>query len=471
MNGLTCTGRGYFYLDVMLKVADSVMTRPWLFALTWYGCSGAVLYWMSQVYFRHEKWLSADRLVHFATACGIYIVVEIAYFVTTKTCPDTVQCQRSTKGAHVIVAAHRAYDSLTTTLPSCLKSFSPSQVWVADNGYEDTETSRLCLELGVHYRYFPIGNKAYALLAVAREIETTLGDEATVLVLLDDDTQLPPSFFIRHDLLAQPLVAGYGVAIAIDRQPPWNLWENLIDFEYRSISYRCGTKPTLPFIHGICAVYRTRAMTTFFSKVCTLPHGLPFGEDAFVGLDIRLAGYKMLQDNHNMVLTYCPRSLLSCRGRAQGFGASSLWKQRTQRWYLSWPRRIPAELALALSFDTGTWYGNIRYRVEGIWYAFIMFVSSTWILHVVYIVVNNTSHIDFAILHGLLSGTAMLSAVIRYAGFSPLMRQGMNPLILPLVPLMNLTVCFLMCCSLILSVVWYIPWKRIDYKRCFARSL
>jgi hypothetical protein len=40
-----------------------------------------------------------------------------------------------------------------------------------------------------------IGNKAYALLAVAREIETTFGDDVGALVLLDDDTQLPNTFF------------------------------------------------------------------------------------------------------------------------------------------------------------------------------------------------------------------------------------------------------------------------------------
>jgi hypothetical protein len=273
---------------------------------------------------------------------------------------------------------------------------------------------------------------------------------------------------VRYDLLHQALVAGYCVGITIDRKPPWNMWEALVDFEYRSISYRNQTKPTLAFIHGICAVYRPRTMVTFFSKLCTLPHGLPFGEDAFVGIDLRMAGYKMLQDNHNIVKTYCPRNIISLRGRGQGFGASSLWKQRVMRWYLSWPRRLPAELALVLAYDTGSWFGNIRYRIEAVWYGFIMFVSSTWVLHIAYILTHKNTYTDFMILHGALSGTALTSAVIRFVGFSPALREGVNPLIVLLVPLMNLTVCLLMCASLVVSVVYYIPWKRIDYHRCFA---
>jgi hypothetical protein len=70
-------------------------------------------------------------------------------------------------------------------------------------------------------------------------------------VLLDDDTELAHDFFVRHDLLADPrkcvifsffsleasarsshlifrlavVVGGYCVGIAINRQPPTNVWE------------------------------------------------------------------------------------------------------------------------------------------------------------------------------------------------------------------------------------------------------
>jgi uncharacterized transporter YbjL len=141
------------------------------------------------------------------------------------------------------------------------------------------------------------------------------------------------------------------------------------------------------------------------------------------------------------------------------------------RWYLSWPRRLPGELALVLAYDTGSWFGNIRYRIEAVWYGFIMFVSSTWVLHIAYILTHKHTHIDFLVLHGALAGTTLTSAVIRYVGFSPALRQDVNPLTLLIVPIMNLTVCLLMCASLVVSVMWYIPWKRIDYHRCFAGAV
>ena len=36
-----------------------------------------------------------------------------------------------------------------------------------------------------------------------------------------------------------------------------------------------------------------------------------------------------------------------------------------------------------------------------------------------------------------------------------------------LVPLMNIVVCVLMCVSFILSVLWYIPFKRVHYHQCY----
>jgi hypothetical protein len=357
-------------------------------------------------------------------------------------------------------------------LPSVLASFPADKIWIAENGFRDGKTEVLCAESGVNYRFSSIGNKTHALFLVAKEIDETFGREAENVVLLDDDTILPEGFFVRHDLLAKPLVAGYCVAIAIAKRPPLNLWEHLIDFEYRSISYRNGTKgtsSTISFVHGICAVYRLRRMLMIFSKLCTLPHGLPFGEDAFAGIDFRTAGYRLAQDNYNMVHTFCPRQLFAvCSAqRLQGFGASSIWKQRVQRWYLSWIRRIPAEIALALYYDVGSWWGNIRYRLELVWYLCLMIISSFWVLFIIYVAVNDASWTLLGLLHGALSGTSMLTAVIRYAGFGPLLRSGVNPCVFIIWPFMNMTVCVLMFCSLVMSVLWYVPCKRVEYNKCY----
>lgn len=443
------------------------------FAVVWYLCLSSVS-WVVYRYYLPWDHASAfitddDLLWRLGGACGIYLVVEILYYLAFLTSRDEPRGERNTDETHVIIAAHRAAQSLRDTLPAVLQTFPASRVWVADNGFEDTDTAALCLELGVRYRFLAPPNKTFALYSVAKEIHETDKSVRNV-VLLDDDTLLPPTFFIRHDLLSEPLVAGYCVAITIQRNPPWNLWEQLIDFEYRSISYRNGSKSTIAFVHGICAVYRLSRMLMIYSKLCTLPHGLPFGEDAFAGVDFRVAGYRLLQDNHNVVETFCPRQLLPSlwsRGRTQGFGASSIWKQRVMRWYLSWPRRLPSELALTLFYDAGSWGGNLRYRLDFVWYCIVMCVSSLWFLYVVYIAVHGTSLVSFGILHAALSLTSLTTSVFRWCVFPANLRQGLPLTTALMMPLMNVTVCLLMCCSLLVSLLWYIPFKRIDYRRCF----
>jgi len=90
--------------------------------------------------------------------------------------PDRVRCERTTAHTHVIVAAHRAYDSLQVMLPKVLESFRPECVWVADNGFRDEQTEELCKRLGVNYEYNPVGNKANALVVTAEKIKRLHGD-------------------------------------------------------------------------------------------------------------------------------------------------------------------------------------------------------------------------------------------------------------------------------------------------------
>lgn len=418
-----------------------------------------------------------------ALACLFYLNMEILPLLMSKTLgkkvDDHIPCDPAdcNRRAFVVIAAHKASDSLRHTLPTVLAAFPAHRIYVADNGLEsDAETRTLCKDLGVVYRYFSVPNKTFALYQTAREIYDAHPVVASHMVLLDDDTHLPPNFFVRTDLLKQPLVAGYCVGITIAKTPPYNAFEHLVDFEYRTISYRNECKAregTSHFLHGICAVYNTRRMLMVYSKLPTLPHGLPFGEDSFAGLDCRLAGYRLLQDNRNVVTTFCPRRLLPPirgKGREQGFGASSLWKQRALRWYLSWPRRLPAEVGLAFFYDTGSWVGNVVYRLDLVWYLVIVIVSSFWPFYLIKIALAHHSWAMFGFLHLGLYATAMTTAAIRYAAFPDTLKKGVDLRILPLVPVMNIIVCVLMACSFLLSVLYYIPFRRIDYRQCYANA-
>lgn len=464
------------------------------FPAVWYATLAAGAYGVYRYYlYSTTGWTSFmethDPTLDVMMACLVYVGFEAFQFFMGKFNANASQHLLTNKPmfqyeanaeAFVIVAAHKAHDSLRQILPSVMAAFPAHQIWIADNGHtQDTDTQRLCVELGLQYRFYNIPNKTYALYRTAKEIYDTHHDQARSVVLLDDDTKLNDGFFVRTDLLAEPLVAGYCVGIVIDKTAPYNLWEHMIDFEYRTISYRNGWKAekgTIHFLHGICAVYNLKRMLMIYSKLCTMPDGLPFGEDSFAGIDCRAAGYRLLQDNMNVVTTFCPRRLLPpvCpgggknQGREQGYGAASLWKQRALRWYLSWVRRLPGEFALGLTYDTGNWMGNVLYRVDLLWYFFVMFVSSAWPVYMVHIGLQHKSWTMFGLLHTCLFGTTMLTSIVRYLGFPGTLKKDIHMTTFLLVPVMNVTVCVLMCASFFLSLVWYIPFYRVQYRKCYA---
>lgn len=101
------------------------------------------------------------------------VLFDIFWHVVT---PDRVRCERTTAQTHVIVAAHRAHESLEVMLPTVLRNFAPDCVWVADNGFRDKDAEALCKRLGVNYEYNEAGNKANALVVVARKIKRQNGD-------------------------------------------------------------------------------------------------------------------------------------------------------------------------------------------------------------------------------------------------------------------------------------------------------
>ena len=118
-----------------------------------------------------------DGLMEVTAYSFSYLFIVIFDIVWMTIFPDKVRCERrTTDNTHVIVAAHRAHESLEVMLPTVLRTFDPQCVWVADNGFPDEETEALCDRLGVHYVYNPIPNKANALVVVARKIKRKFGD-------------------------------------------------------------------------------------------------------------------------------------------------------------------------------------------------------------------------------------------------------------------------------------------------------
>ena len=117
-----------------------------------------------------------DGILEVSIYSMVYVLVVLFDIFWLLLFPDRVRCERTTAGSHVIVAAHRAHASLEVMLPTVLQTFSPECIWVADNGFQDKESEALCQRLGVNYEFNPVGNKANALVVVARKIKRRHGN-------------------------------------------------------------------------------------------------------------------------------------------------------------------------------------------------------------------------------------------------------------------------------------------------------
>lgn len=95
---------------------------------------------------------------------------------------------------------------------------------------------------------------------------------------------------------------------------------------------------------------------------------MPYGEDAWVGSDAISNDERIAAELRCWVRTYAPSRLLpviGCCGtgaREQGYGASSIWKQRAQRWYTNAPRRLLLRLSQFVHYQAGGLSRNLWFR-------------------------------------------------------------------------------------------------------------
>lgn len=401
------------------------------------------------------------------------LFLSIILYDNWKNRPPKIECAKQTlKDVHVIIPVHNGTATIQQNIGHLIDLFDEN-IWIAENDgttQENQELKELCAKYRLHYVHYALANKTNALYRTAQLIRASVPDCKNI-VLLDDDTILPKDFFLRQDLLEEPTTAGYCCCIGIHKQDPFNIIEHWVDFEYRTISFRNRARnyQTLKFLHGIICVYKLKEFLEIFRFNYCQPYGLPFGEDAFAGVTTRMIGYQIKQDNFNTALTYCPRSLFSlCQNRFQGYGASSLFKQRSLRWYLSWPRRIMNEIALFMCYDCGSWTGNVLYRIDCIWYLFILYVSIIWMHSLQKLIFGEYPWKSFSILRLGFMSISLISCYFRFFIMNSHERENVSWLVLFTFPIFLVIVLFLYGISFIVSIFYYIPLFRIDYQRCFA---
>lgn len=461
-----------------------------IFGTFWYGGLIALVYLAIENYNDifdgfDISFLMKYYLLRLFWILPFYLVSEIVFTILItnerkndrKFIPENEFEQKETlKNTHLIIPCHKVNENNIIKHVTQLKRLFDGNIWIADNDSKDEKNASFherCEQINVNYLYYNQPNKTNAMYETVKYIKKNVPDAKNV-ILLDDDTELPNTFFLRKDLLEDDTVAGYCCNIQVEKnEQEYNYWENWIDFEYKTISYRNSSRNlhSLRFLHGIISVYKIDCMLEIFKWNPCNVNGLPFGEDAYAGIQARSIGYKLKQDHLNTVMTFSPNCLFNFTNkRNQGYGSTSLFKQRAMRWYLSWPRRILQELGLCLFYNVGTWYGNLLYRLDFVMYVFLLGVSVGWIYYLIYLIVFHQTLLPFLYLHLGFFGVTILMCYFRYFSMRPDEREKTHHKTLLTFPIFLLTLLYLYCSSFLLSVFYYIPMVRLDYKKCIAKK-
>lgn len=462
----------------------------YLFLFFWYGLLSSSIYLIYTILTTMDKLslsmvFETNHVFERVWILPFYVFSEIIYFIINKTGEKddgkilemyTPELKRkSLENTCCVIPCHKPEQNIKDNLVSLKKIFQ--FIFVADNdsnSEKNQEFEKFCEDNHIYYFHYDIPNKTNAIFQTVRHIKTKF-DFITKIVLLDDDTVVCNDFFIREDFLKDSTTAGYTCTIGINKnKEEFHMMEHLVDFEYRTISYRNRSRNlhTLKFLHGIICVYKIDALLNIFQWNACQPGGLPFGEDAFGGLVARNIGYRLKQDHLNVVYTYCPTQLFpwncwNSLNREQGYGASSLYKQRVLRWYLSWPRRVFNEFALLFFYDTGNCIGNVLYRFDFIWYIWILSVSSWWIGILIEMCLSLENFTNFSYLHVFFYILNIVTSYLRRLCMSKTEKENIAWFVPFIFPFFLLILMFFYSLSFVISIFYYIPFKRINYKKCY----
>lgn len=461
------------------------MNYFWIF---WYSFLGGFSYLIYWIYCHHSNvkfstFLDTQDWFERIWVFPFYIFSELCYYGLN--CwgqykdkkileqYDETTKEQSLENVAVIIPCHNAMEEIKKNRERLCQKFR--YIFIADNDSNNEpneEFENYCFEYGLYYRHYSIPNKTNAILQTALYINEKYPFLKTI-VLLDDDTIVRNDFFIRKDLLNDPTTAGYTCCIGVNKsKDQCNILEHWIDFEYRTISYRNRSRNfhSLKFLHGIICVYKLESLIRIFEWNPCNEGGLPFGEDAFAGIQARNIGYRLKQDHLNLVYTYCPKKVFNFSyGRQQGYGASSLFKQRVLRWYLSWPRRVLNEFGLLFYYDTGNWLGNCLYRFDFLWYIWILSIACWWIGILIEMSFSLGTLQNFFYIHFGFYFMNSLTSYIRVKTMSMKESEHIQWFVPLTFPLFLLLIMFFYSMSFLLSIFYYIPFVRMDYKKCFAK--
>lgn len=264
----------------------------------------------------------------------------------------------------VVIPCHKSADEIGAVLRGCLQYFRPDHIIVVDNANskappDDTENVVREVSSKIRYLYIPQGFKTRALFHGTKLLPETV----KYVLHLDDDTLLSESMVFDKAHFDDPKVSGVTFGI---RMAGTSLTSRCVDWEFILFSVRRTFRAMLAtafFCHGIVGLWRRDRWT----RLLETHAAMPYGEDAWIGCDALSSNLRIAGELRCWVSTYAPSRLtpFDCRSkqRQQGYGASSIWKQRALRWYTNAPRRLLIRFAQFLHYDAGAISKNFFFRV------------------------------------------------------------------------------------------------------------
>eukprot|EP01031_Cornospumella_fuschlensis_P026133 gene26133-31554_t len=236
----------------------------------------------------------------------------------------------------VIIPCHKSAGEIGEVINRVLKYMPPENIVVCDNGNFDwppDNTFEVVKNINkkIQYLYIKQGHKTRALWTGVHRLPS----HVDYVIHLDDDTHFSDAMVFDEKHFKDKKC----IAVAFLRSSyPLNTVTQFTDFWYKITDHFHATQAricTRCFVPGPAGMWRRDKFIEIFGA----HPSLPFGEDIFGGFTLLNKGYRIGVEVRCMVKTFAPPILvpwfITGTGRQQGYGASSLWKQRAHRWTVS----------------------------------------------------------------------------------------------------------------------------------------
>jgi hypothetical protein len=412
------------FTNHLLPCTNSEIKNWWKHAnklrtLKWYTFFGGLGFSFYQIY--KLTWDLPKSIGFFIFVLSVYtavtLVTSLAFAFPSAISEDDSVESLNSKTA-VIIAAHRAESDIADVLDRLLIHFPAKNIYVADNSNEENppdDTRYICETLNVNYEYYPVPCKTNALLRTG----LSLPKNFEYIMCLDDDTLLPSSAFdIDSKLFTDNTV---GITYLLRVRDAKNTLSRVIEHEFLLLSWRNffkGRLSTMKFLPGIIAVWKRFAFEQIYTRnPCRYSPDkkyFPFGEDGWAGYIARDLGYSLNIDLRYCVYTTVPEKICCCGLHSQGYGSSTVWKQRGLRWYRNYLRRLPLEIKLLFTYcPTGRyfWRKKIIYFMEWFYGLFLIIGSMSIPLVFAQVLIGDIPLWVYLVVHGGMYCTGIINGI------------------------------------------------------------